>query len=70
MDTWDRVGRICAPESLPEFEKRGVKLIGLSANTIEKHGDWIKDIDEISGSKLSFPIIGDKQRQVALLYDM
>ncbi|KAF2484143.1 hypothetical protein BDY17DRAFT_249493 [Neohortaea acidophila] len=54
----------------PEFTKRGVKLIGLSANTIEKHGQWIEDINEISGSKLSFPIIGDKQRQVALLYDM
>lgn len=54
----------------PEFTKRGVKLIGLSANTIESHGGWIKDIDEISGSTLKFPIIGDKQRQVALLYDM
>ncbi|KAK5064339.1 hypothetical protein LTR84_000172 [Exophiala bonariae] len=54
----------------PEFKKRGVKLIGLSANTIESHGGWIKDINEISGSDLQFPIIGDKQRQVALLYDM
>ena len=54
----------------PEFTKRGVKLIGLSANTIESHGGWIKDIDEISGSKLSFPIIGDKQRKIALQYDM
>lgn len=54
----------------PEFNKRGVKLIGLSANTIESHSDWIKDIDEISGSKLAFPIIGDKERQVSLLYDM
>ena len=54
----------------PEFTKRGVKLIGLSANTIESHGGWIQDIDEISGSKLRFPIIGDKQRKVAYLYDM
>lgn len=54
----------------PEFAKRGVKLIGLSANTIESHGGWIKDIDEISGSKLKFPIIGDKERKVALAYDM
>ena len=54
----------------PEFAKRGVKLIGLSANTIESHGGWIKDINEISGSNLRFPIIGDKQRQVALQYDM
>ena len=45
-------------------------MIGLSANTIDSHGGWIKDIDEVSGSKLSFPIIGDKERQVALKYDM
>lgn len=54
----------------PEFTKRGVKLIGLSANTIDSHGGWIKDIDEISGGKLTFPIIGDKQRKVAFAYDM
>ena len=54
----------------PEFTKRGVKLIGLSANTVDSHGGWIKDIDEISGSKLRFPIIGDKERKVAYLYDM
>lgn len=45
-------------------------MIGLSANTIESHGGWIKDINEISGSDLKFPIIGDKQRKVALAYDM
>jgi alkyl hydroperoxide reductase subunit AhpC len=54
----------------PEFTKRGVKLIGLSANTVETHNGWIKDINEISGSDLQFPIIGDKQRQIALAYDM
>ncbi|KAL6712549.1 peroxiredoxin 1 [Coniothyrium glycines] len=54
----------------PEFTKRGAKLIGLSANTVESHGGWIKDIDEISGSSLKFPIIGDKERKVALAYDM
>lgn len=54
----------------PEFEKRGVKLIGLSANTIDSHDGWIKDINEVTGSNLTFPIIGDKSRQVALAYDM
>ncbi|KAF3941173.1 Peroxiredoxin-6 [Dactylella cylindrospora] len=54
----------------PEFAKRGVKLIGLSANTIESHGGWIQDINEITGSDLKFPIIGDKERKVAYLYDM
>jgi len=42
----------------------------LSANTVESHGGWIKDINEISGSTLRFPIIGDKERKVALQYDM
>jgi len=54
----------------PEFTKRNTKLIGLSANTVESHAGWVKDIDEISGSKLTFPVIADKQRKVALLYDM
>jgi len=54
----------------PEFTKRGTKLIGLSANTVESHGGWIKDINEISGSNLTFPIIADKERKVAYLYDM
>jgi len=54
----------------PEFTKRGVKLIGLSANTVDSHHAWIKDINEISGSDLKYPIIGDKQRQIALAYDM
>ncbi|RKF56437.1 Peroxiredoxin PRX1, mitochondrial [Golovinomyces cichoracearum] len=54
----------------PEFTKRGVKLIGLSANTVECHGQWIDDIQEISGCKLNFPIIGDKDRKIAYTYDM
>jgi glutaredoxin/glutathione-dependent peroxiredoxin len=54
----------------PEFTKRGVKLVGLSANTVESHGGWIHDIDEIAGVKLSFPIIGDKDRKIAFAYDM
>ncbi|KAF8243028.1 mitochondrial peroxiredoxin PRX1 [Wilcoxina mikolae CBS 423.85] len=54
----------------PEFTKRNVKMIGLSANTIESHDEWIKDIDEISQCTLSFPIIGDKERKISLAYDM
>jgi alkyl hydroperoxide reductase subunit AhpC len=54
----------------PEFTKRGVKLIGLSANTVDSHGGWIKDINEIAQTSLKFPIIGDKERKVALAYDM
>ena len=63
-----RARRVCQLE--PEFTKRGVKLIGLSANDVEHHHDWVKDINEISNTTLRFPVIGDKQRQVALAYDM
>jgi len=54
----------------PEFTARGVKLIGLSANTLDEHKEWIKDIDEVTGSNLKFPIIADRERKVAYLYDM
>jgi len=54
----------------PEFTKRGVKLIGLSANTLGSHEGWIKDIHEVTGSNVNFPIIADKERKVAYLFDM
>lgn len=53
-----------------EFAKRNTKLIGLSANDTSSHKAWIKDIDEVNGSKLSFPIIADPERKIALAYDM
>jgi len=54
----------------PEFKKRGVKLLGLSANTVESHEGWAKDILEVTGSLVDFPIVADKERKVAYLYDM
>lgn len=54
----------------PEFTKRGVKLLGLSADTTESHGTWIKDIAEVTGGHVKFPIIADPDRVVANLYDM
>jgi alkyl hydroperoxide reductase subunit AhpC len=54
----------------PEFTKRHVKLIGLSANSIESHDGWINDITEIAGCPLTFPVIGDKDRLIAYTYDM
>lgn len=47
-----------------------MKLIGLSANTLDSHEKWIADIDEVTNSNLTFPIIADKSRKVAYLYDM
>ncbi|KAL2410793.1 Peroxiredoxin PRX1, mitochondrial [Exophiala dermatitidis] len=54
----------------PEFEKRGVKMIGLSANDLKSHDKWIQDINDISQTQLEFPIIADPERKVAYLYDM
>jgi alkyl hydroperoxide reductase subunit AhpC len=53
-----------------DFEARGVTMLGLSANSVDSHAGWIRDIDEISGETLKFPIIGDEDRHIAELYDM
>lgn len=54
----------------PEFARRNVKLLGLSANDAASHRRWIADINEVTGSDLRFPIIADPEREIALLYDM
>ena len=54
----------------PEFDKRNVKVIGLSVDGLENHAKWSEDIEETQGSKVNFPIIGDSDRKVADLYDM
>ncbi|KIM33282.1 hypothetical protein M408DRAFT_326058 [Serendipita vermifera MAFF 305830] len=59
----------------PEFAARGVKLIGLSANGLESHEKWIKDIEsygaaEVGPTNVQFPIIADADRKVSALYDM
>ncbi|KAI0009845.1 mitochondrial peroxiredoxin PRX1 [Xylariaceae sp. FL0662B] len=57
----------------PEFARRGVKMIGLSANDLSSHERWITDINEVAtggGDHLRFPIIADADRRVAFLYDM
>jgi alkyl hydroperoxide reductase subunit AhpC len=54
----------------PEFEKRGVKVIGLSVDSGENHAAWAKDIEETQGIAPNFPIIADEDRKVSDLYDM
>lgn len=54
----------------PEFQKRNTKLIGLSANTVQSHHEWVKDVAEIAQCAVQYPIIGDKDRKVAYAYDM
>jgi alkyl hydroperoxide reductase subunit AhpC len=53
-----------------EFDKRGVKVIGLSVDPVESHNRWEKDIEETQGQAVNFPMIGDPDRKVAGLYDM
>jgi alkyl hydroperoxide reductase subunit AhpC len=54
----------------PEFEKRGVKVIGLSVDPLEDHEGWIQDINETQNTKVNFPMIADHDRKVSVLYDM
>jgi len=54
----------------PEFEKRNVKVIGLSVDPLSSHKGWAEDIKETQGSALNFPLIADPDRKVSDLYDM
>jgi alkyl hydroperoxide reductase subunit AhpC len=54
----------------PEFERRGVKVLGLSVDQLESHGDWANDIAETQGAALNFPLIADADRKVSDLYGM
>ena len=54
----------------PEFDKRNVKVIGLSVDAVGNHAEWAKDIEETQGTELNFPLIADPDRKVADLYDM
>src|SRR5689334_22218391 len=54
----------------PEFDRRGVKIIGLSVDPTDKHDEWAKDIAETQGTAPNYPIIGDTDYNVAKLYGM
>jgi alkyl hydroperoxide reductase subunit AhpC len=54
----------------PEFDKRGVKVIGLSVDPVDKHSGWAKDIEETQGTAVNFPMIGDDDYKVSKLYGM
>lgn len=53
-----------------EFEKRNVKPLGLSTDTVEEHLEWVKDVDETQHVTLTFPIVADPDLEIAKLYDM
>jgi alkyl hydroperoxide reductase subunit AhpC len=54
----------------PDFEKRGVKVIGLSVDQTDSHKKWAEDIKETQGTALNFPVIADPDHKIAELYDM
>ncbi|MBV8390802.1 MAG: peroxiredoxin [Mucilaginibacter sp.] len=53
-----------------EFDKRNVKVVALSVDSVESHKGWINDINETQNVEVNFPIIGDENREIALAYDM
>ena len=54
----------------PEFTKRNTKLIGLSVDPVGRHAEWSRDIEETQGAKVTYPMIGDADLNVAKLYNM
>jgi alkyl hydroperoxide reductase subunit AhpC len=54
----------------PEFDKRNVKVIGLSVDEVDSHAKWIGDIESTQQVSMNFPILADQDRSVAQLYDM
>ena len=54
----------------PEFDKRNVKVIGLSVDALDSHKGWAKDIEETQGTAVNFPMIADADKKVSDLYDM
>ena len=53
-----------------EFQKRNVKPIAISVDSLESHNKWVPDIEDVNSVKMNFPIIADPEKKVALLYDM
>jgi thioredoxin-dependent peroxiredoxin len=62
------LGRVSALK--PEFDKRGVKVAGLSVDPLDSHQKWAGDIKETQGHALNFPLIADPEKKVANLYGM
>ena len=54
----------------PEFDRRNVKIIGLSVDPLDRHTDWAHDIEETQGHAPNYPLISDADFQVPKLYDM
>ena len=62
------LGRVAALK--PEFDKRNVKVAGLSVDSLEDHKRWAGDIEETQGTALNFPLLEDPERKISTAYDM
>ncbi len=62
------LGRVAALK--PEFDKRNVKVVGLSVDSLDSHKGWVGDIKETQGHALNFPLVADHDKKVANLYGM
>ncbi|MBV8436710.1 MAG: peroxiredoxin [Silvibacterium sp.] len=62
------LGAVAALED--QFAARGAKVIGLSVDPVSDHGKWAKDIEEVTGHAVKYPLIGDPELTIAKLYDM
>src|SRR6187551_3420543 len=62
------LGRVAALK--PEFDKRNVKVVGLSVDGLGSHKEWAADILETQGTALNFPLVADPDKSVANLYGM
>merc|ERR1712038_1641785 len=59
-----------AAELKDEWDKRNIKVVGLSVDSLDNHNQWIEDIKDICDVEINFPIIADPDRKIALLYGM
>ena len=62
------LGRVAALKA--EFAKRNTKVVGLSVDPVGSHKDWAKDIQDVTGNALNFPLVADPDKKVANLYGM
>jgi thioredoxin-dependent peroxiredoxin len=62
------LGRVAALK--PEWDKRNVKVVGLSVDGVAEHKEWSQDIEDVTGSALNYPLLADPDHKVADLYDM
>ena len=60
----------CVAKMKREFDRRGVKVVGLSVDTLSNHKQWLTDIEETQKVSLNYPVIADPKREVADLYGM